>query len=159
MKRFGASIAAGIVVALGIGCGSGGGNGSSTVAAVSVDPSVTHAQYRQQANAICNEAKKEMIIALQNQAKKEGRASVLQISPEVQTEILLDGLRTNLQRLEELSAPAKDQQQIEEFLSTFHTVVDLIDEKDLNSVQKFQPVLLRISKVAEPYGLHGCGYG
>lgn len=157
IKRFGAMVTVLTAVALGVGCGSGGSD-SSTVAAISFDPSVTHAQYRQQANAICNEAKTESILALQKRAKEDEKASLLQLSPEVQTEFMLASMQKALDRIHEVPAPAESEPQVERFFNTFRAVIDSIQKEEMHTTQEFAPALLRIDRAATAYGLDRCSY-
>ncbi len=139
--------------------GCGGGGQSSTVAAVTVNSAVTKAQFRERANAICNEGKTEISLTLVHRAEKEGKTSVAEMEPAVQTEILLTSLRKQLTELGEIGAPPKDRSQVEAFMTAFQNAVDTIEEKELRGKEQIQPVLLTIYKPALAYGLKGCGYG
>lgn len=158
IKHFGTSIAVLALIALGVGCGSDESD-SAPAAAMSFDSSVTHAQYRKQANAICNEAKSEMVFSLQKRAKEEGKASVLEIPPQAQVEILLASMRNALEEIREVTAPAEGKQEVERLVDTFQASITAIDEEELQSVQEIEPVLLRIYRAATAYQLPGCAYG
>lgn len=160
MRRLGKSgpaMAFAVLALLGSGCGGGSGGGTSTVA-LTVNPSISHAEFRRQANAICAKGKTEMNRIVIRRMEKEDMSSVQEMPSAEQKAILIASLKEQLDDLYSLGAPPKDKDKVEVFLDAFKKAVRTLEEEELNAEQ-FQPILVKIYKPAEAYGLHGCAYG
>jgi hypothetical protein len=139
--------------------GCGGGDSQSSTVAVTTDPSISQAEYQQQANAICTDAKTEAVQIALERAKEAGKTSVQELPPAELTEVFLAGMNKQLAGLSELDAPPKDQAEVEAFLNAFKEAVDKIEEEGLEGQEEIQPALVPIREPAEAYGLPGCTYG
>lgn len=147
--------------AVGAGCGSGGDQGSTaaeTVAPIKVDPSMTKAKYRRQANVICVKGKTKQVYASYHAIKQRGLRLASELPPSLQSKLLAVTMRKDLDQIRQIGVPPKDKKEIEAFVQAFQNALVVVEEGKVH-MEELEPVLLTIYRPAIAYGLTGCAYG
>jgi hypothetical protein len=143
-----------ISLVLAVGCG--GGDDSTTT--------VTKAEFTQQANAICAEAKKQRDAAVAKMDEKyyavEGKNSKnpanvpleLKLLEEMLDETILPSMKEQLAGLEELGVPAGDEAKVSKMLKTYSGAIRVLEDKRVEGLAGL-PELYDFQEEAETYGL------
>jgi PAB1-binding protein PBP1 len=129
-RWIGGIVVGALVLALGVGCGGGGDS-----------PTVSKAEFTQQANAICAKRKKEWQTSIDSYEKqvKEKKAftdvkAQTEIAQNLLDESMLPAMQDQLQSLEDLGAPDGSEEQVEKWLNTLAKTVKEVEEKGVKSL-------------------------
>jgi hypothetical protein len=154
--RLNALLAVGLatVVAL-AGCG-GSGSADTTAAAIS------KAEFIKKADAICAKGQKRSQSELNAFAKENNASGAKEPTTaewaEIGTQILVPALQRQLDEVRQLGSPAKDEEQIDEYLDQSEEAIEKLEE-DPGEAKSPSKLLADAHKTIKGYGFKVCGGG
>jgi hypothetical protein len=152
-KPFIALLAAVVAISM-IVVGCGGGDDSTDSA------SLTKAQFVKQADAICTEGDKQNEKEFEDFAKEhnlsEGKEPSKAVQEEAVQEIVVPGVRQQIEEIDDLGAPKGDEAKIEDVVTSVEEGLDELEE-DPTLLFKGKNPLEKGSTLAREYGMAKCG--
>ena len=153
MSKFIAVLAAAAAILV-IAAGCGGGSDSSD------SSSVTKAQFVKEADAICTKGDKQNEKEFEEFAEEHNLSEGKEPSKEVQEEAVQDlvvpGVRQQIEEIDDLAVPSGDEAKIEEVVTSVEEGLDELEE-DPTLLFKGKNPLGKGSKLAREYGMVKCG--
>lgn len=147
------------VVLLGVGVGCGGGSGDTT-------SDITKAQFVKKANFVCADSKRERTAigeesfnpkqrqgshAVGAKSTKELEAELKELGQELVTEKIVPSLQKQQKELEDIGAPAADEEKVEKMLANMESGINELAEQGYEGL--FSNGFDDFEKEAETYGL------
>jgi hypothetical protein len=141
------------VAVLAIGCG---GDEDESAAK---GPPLSKAEFVQSANEICARGQRESQRWLDDYTKRTPQDQPqAEFNSDVIKEGFLPTVRKVNDRIEELSPPDGDEDQIEAFLGANREAVETAEEKDVSAELEVDPAFKEPGKLARDYGISECAY-
>ena len=145
--------AAAAILVIAAGCGGGSDSSSDS-------SSVTKAQFVKEADAICVKGDKQNEKEFEEFAKEHNLSEGKEPSKEVQEEAVQDlvvpGVRQQIEEIDDLAVPSGDEAKIEEVVSSVEEGLEELEE-DPTLLFKGKNPLGKGSKLAREYGMVKCG--
>jgi len=144
--------AAAAILVIAAGCGGGSDSSDSS--------SVTKAQFVKEADAICTKGDKQNEKEFEEFAEEHNLSEGKEPSKEVQEEAVQDlvvpGVRQQIEEIDDLAVPSGDEAKIEEVVTSVEEGLDELEE-DPTLLFKGKNPLGKGSKLAREYGMVKCG--
>ncbi len=140
--------------------GCGGGSSSS-----STGGEISDAGFVKQANAICEEGKKQSLEEMSAYVKKHkgegggsGQQTLGKLREAIQA-VIVPAIQTQAEEIRALKAPEGDEAKVDAFLAALEEGVETAEEASGSSTAPFAQSFKRSAELAHEYGLDGCAYG
>jgi hypothetical protein len=174
------------IVAVAAGCGGGGGSSSSSAAGgettsaeggasgktsrakgesssgkTAPTGSLSKSEFVKQANAICEEGKKEGLGKMAAYVKKHkggSQAPNVELLGEALKTVFIPTIQNQVDEVRALGAPSGDESRVEDFLTALEEDVEAA-EASSGSGANFAKAFKDSAELAHEYGLDGCAYG
>lgn len=143
--------------------GASSGSGGKTSGETSTPSGgLSKAEFVKQANAICEQGKKQSLAKMAAYVKKQkggsGQPNPALLVKAVKA-VFLPGVETQIDEIRALGAPPGDEAKVEAFLAALEEGVNAADEGSGSPNAAFGQSFKRSAKLAREYGLDGCAYG
>lgn len=153
-------LVAAILGAIVMGCGDDSSSGSSDDGTVETS-SMTKAEFIKKANTICEKGSERFALLTSVYLKKHSS------DPKTENEIGADTLHKAIlpevevmnEEIEELGAPAGDEEQIEAYLAAQRRSVESLEERTSVSLNNLDPAFRKPGDLARRYGIASCAFG
>lgn len=123
---------------------------------------ISDAGFVKQANAICEEGKKqslgEMSAYVKEHSEGSNRPNLKALKGAIQA-VIVPAIQTQAEEIRALNAPEGDEAKVDAFLAALEEGVETAEEASGSSTAPFAQSFKRSAELAHEYGLDGCAYG